>query len=281
MGISASTRAGVVCVIGFALVVAAAGACHAQEDAQWSTLTYPLAGNIRTQEGTLIVQFRIDEDLDAPMGEWFNPEVGNWWNRFTVYNLQINERNRLLLFWKTGADEAKGNLHTSISFPGDTANITGTRETSRWETGEIHTVGYTWTTEGIHQLWPDGESTKAVLSQTPSLGLGEFDPGVASLTFGGRGHAVTVTGVHILRRPLSVEEFARPSEELLEMTGDTMLLDTFEDEELEPGAKQQTRATFISGFSGERGGTVKPGCRLVETEAGPGIAVYTPPAGEQ
>jgi len=44
---------------------------------------------------------------------------------------------------------------------------------------------------------------------------------------------------------------------------------------LPPGEK---RATFISGFSGERGGTVSPGCRLVDTEAGAGIALYTPPA---
>jgi hypothetical protein len=102
-------------------------------------------------------------------------------------------------------------------------------------------------------------------------------PEEASLTFGGRGHAFTVTGVHILRRPLSVEEFARPANELFEMTGDTMLLDHFDDEEPAPEGTWQTRATFISGFSGERGGAVTAGCRLVETEAGPGIAVYTPP----
>jgi hypothetical protein len=254
-----------------------AAACPAQDAAQWGRLTYPLLGNIRTQEGTFIVQFRIDEDLEAPLGHWANPPTKNWWNRLVVAKMQINEKNRLLLFWKTGADGAKGNLWTSIGFPGEVGNITGTRETSRWEAGEIHTVGYTWTRDGMHQLWPDGKPTEAVLSQTPSLGLGELVPEEASLAFGSRGDVVTITGVHILRRPLGVEQFQRPPAELLQMTADTMLLDTFEDEQFEPGKKSQTRATFISGFSGERGGTVFPGCRPVATDAGPGIALYTPP----
>lgn len=254
-----------------------ASACPAQDAAQWGRLSYPLLGNIRTQEGTLIVQFRIDEDLEAPAGEWFNPPTDNWWNRLVVYVLRINDGSKLTLFWKTGAEAAKGNLWTAIGFPGEVANITGTRETAQWNAGEIHTVGYTWTTDGMHQLWPDGVPTEAVLSQTPALGLGELVPEEASLSFGSRGDAVTITGVHILRRPLGVEEFQSPPVELLRMTPDTMLLDTFEDEELEPGTRSETRATFISGFSGERGGTVFPGCRLVETEAGPGIAVYTPP----
>lgn len=142
----------------------------------------------------------------------------------------------------------------------------------------MNNPGYRWTSDGIHQLWPDGEPTKAVMSQTPSLGLGDLDPEVASLSFGARGSAVTVTAVHILRRPLGVEDFARPADQLLTITGHTMLLDTFADEEFEPGSKHETHASFISGLSGERGGTATPACRLVETEVGQGLAVYTPPA---
>jgi len=110
------------------------------------------------------------------------------------------------------------------------------------------------------------------------LGIGEVNAQRGRLTLGSqRGSAITILGVHILQRPLSPREMHQAVQKLFAMTDDTMLLDCFERPPFVPDGKKQTKAIFISGFSGERGGTPSPGCRFVRTQDGPGLRLYCPP----
>lgn len=251
--------------------------------AQWGTLSYPLLANIRSEEGTFLCHFRIDEDLSAAPGQWFQAKTrGKPWYRFVLAGLQINDSNRLTIFWKF-MKRGNGAMWTGNSLPGNIPNLTDRSGMSRhWRRGQDHVAGYAWDRKGFHSFWLDGQLAARHASETPALGLGAVDHRKGRLTLGSqRDSAITILGVHILTRPLGPEAMKQPSVKLFSMTDDTMLLDLFDCRPFIPDGKKQTQAVFISGFSGEKGGTPSGACRFVETEKGSGLRLYCPRSGEQ
>ena len=269
------------CTLAALLIGANCFAAPAKETgpATWGTITYPLFANVRAEEGTLLLHFRIDEDLTADMGQWFQPKAKNDWNRFILASLRVSDKNGLTIFWKK-MKRGKGMMWTANSFPGKLQNLTDRSGLSRgWNQGETHVVGYTWDREGFHTFWLDRKAAGRHRSGSPALGLGAVDHGKAKLTLGSRrGSAITLLAVHVLQTALDGTAVQQPCGKLFAMTDDTMLLDRFDCAPFEPDGQRQTRAVFISGFTEEAGGTPSKGCAFVQTDIGPGIRLYCPPA---
>ena len=246
--------------------------------ARWGEIVYPLFGNIRADEGTIIVWFRIEEPLPGRIGEWYQPK--QHWNRFMVARLHVNEASNLSLFWKPG--RGKGRMWTGVhlsTFPKRSPNMTGGG--AKWKTGEARFVAYTWDKRGTHRWWPGGKLKDHMTGTGVEKGLGRVDEKTSRLVLGGRRttSALTFYGVHILDKALGAEDLERPASALFQARPETLLLDRFEDEDFVPDGKRETRAETITGFKGERGGVPSPACRFVRTPHGRGLRVYAPPEG--
>lgn len=253
--------------------------------AQFGEVTYPLFGNIRAEQGTVLVQFRIDEPLPGEGETWYHPKTKHWC-RFMVARLAVNDKNSLSLYWR-GSPPGKGAMWTSMNlaaFPPKSPNLNGVGH--KWQTGEVHTIAYTWDVEGRHRYYGDGELVETNQSAALMRGIGfATDPDKATLTLGStddrHSSAITIYAVHILDIPLVEEDYAGGIEALLQPHPRSLLLDRFDNEDFTPDGETQTCAEVITGFTGERGGVVSTDCRFIDTPHGRGLRMYVEPATPQ
>lgn len=252
----------------------------ASGQAQWGEITYPLPGNLCSQEGTIIVHFRIEGDLDAEPGPWFFPK--DRYFRLIVARLLPNEKNWMVLHWFRGK-QGRGRMQATLGgLPGQPRPMPDRAGVSaKWKKYEPHWVGFTWARNGELTLWLDGQIVRQQGVGSPELGLGAVTR-QGSLVLGARCSPITIYAVHVLDRVRSNKELQVPLQQvdsLFERTNGTLLLDRFEGEKFEPDGKKQTHARVISGFSDECGGIPTQACHFVQTKYGRGLRVYTPPEG--
>lgn len=244
--------------------------------AEFGEVIYPAYGNLRGEEGTLIISFRIDEPMPAEPGAWYQPRADAK-IRFTFAEVKTNEQNRLNVFFRVQGDG--GALWTSMqleAFPPGAPNLNSGGE--KWKTGETHFVAYSWDSEGNHRLFADGKLTKKQRSSALRNGLGiPAESGEAFIKLGSGTSMITLYGVHVLDKALSEEDLSRPVNELFKKSPHTLLLDVYGEQDFLADGKAETRAEVISGFHGEHGGVPSKACSFVETPEGRGLRLYSPP----
>lgn len=265
----------------FLLALALSPVTALGQSAQWGEITYPLFGNIRAEQGTILLRFRIDEPMDGDIGDWYQPNKS--FLHFSLARFEINPDNSLWIFRRKNT--AKGEMWTSMNleaFPPGSPNLNSGG--GDWNEGEAHHVAYTWDENGTHRWWVDGGLMKTMESVAVSRGIGSPTPSGGLLTLGStdskNSSAVTLLGIHLLDRPLGESDFRQAEEVLFRPGPDTLLLDLFSGPSFVPDGERQTRAWVITGFNGERGGTPTEACQFVETPYGPGLRLYTPPPGK-
>jgi len=252
---------------------------HADENAQWGELTYPLFGNIRAEKGTLLVRFQIDEPIPSIPGTWQQPQ--DHFSRFSLASIETNPQNKLTIYRRKNGKS--GAMWTSMglqAFPPGSPNLNSGGE--NWKMGEAHYIAYSWDAEGRHKWWVDGELIKTAQAVGLETGVGTPQPSSGMLTLGSTSSAsasaITLLGVHILDQAVTEEDFTGSIHDLFSPRPDTLLLDIFNGSPFLPDGSKETTAAVITGYNGERGGIPSHACQFVQTSYGSGLRLYTPPS---
>lgn len=245
----------------FAVIVQSGAA---GEPMRFGSVLYPAIGNIDSSEGSIICRFRIDEDLDKADSPC-QPRKSPQWNRFVIFRVTLGTNSHMVLFWKPEKNNP-GGMAVSLKIDGKSVlppRDRNYRLSGKWRRGGIHTVALTWTKDKSISLWLDGVLTQKVNGNPDSVKtLGELDPRSARIELGARGgsSAIAVHALHVLDVPLCSAELGRNDGSLFAAHPASLLLDILEGQSFEPDGKTQTRATLISGYSGERGGVPGKNC---------------------
>ncbi len=218
-----------------------------------ASIEYPAPGNLRLDEGSIELWL-------TPMTELYPTTKPKEYRRaFALFSLRIPEHFSMSAAWGSKGDKAQ--VSVSLNAVGVENGLlpVPAQAPRNWKQGERHHIAFTWRGQEM-KLFFDGRESggrKQQLCFTGPLAertllIGDPDSRDCRIIL----HAVRVSCV---ARTTSTQPVADIY---------TLLFDAFD---------HQTKTQVISGFSGERGGTIKGAHHFTPN----GLALFAPPKGER
>ncbi len=230
------------------LLLCVALAQDTQPARRYSTLTYPSAGRIKLEQGTIELWIRPDVDLTQPVSAFYQFFV----LRVAKGEKSYGDQGALSLMWLTKGgmyvmanDGAGANLIKIRNLPRDARNQL------QWQPGQWHHVALSWNGQRV-RLYTDGE----LLSETEaSHPLPIATPGFINVGHGDSPVAVDELVVSAVER--SAEEIRQRMSEAPARDEHTLLLDSMESLDAIGGRVSALRANAAALVEGKFGQAIQ------------------------
>jgi len=245
-----------------------------EKDLLWGHVSYPAKGNIRMQAGTVELWFRYDGDPEEKLERY---------SRFTIFEFHSEKPYFLMGISVRGNDKTGPNPTVLVDLRGRDEDDKPVEQflgaPFKDEPNAFHHVAVGWDLKAM-KAWValDGKVTSEVALNTGLWYAMSRASTEGRLRLGVRGkyghHSQIVVDefrISDVMRP--VEQLGANLDQALRPDPSTLLLDAF-DGDFTPDGKTQTKAAFISGFSGEKGGLPTQHTRFVPGKFGKGLQLY-------